>query len=273
MPALLSLDTVFLDEIVNTITPIFSTALNADSFPSLHELSIGVPFDRALAAFTAWGQSDTLDHLEIRSDVFELADTYRDIVAVIVTNFPLLTSLHVEASATLIPSDIPKPEFHIQSLRPIHKLNRLRSLAIHYTTPLLMGDGDLVQLIHALEHLSRLHLNPSPTVPITKPGLHITALSMLSSSKTVLHDVGLYVDTSAQGFGVIGSDSQDVYRQRIDGLESLSLGYSQMSLETVEPVVDYLRCVLTEDCAFSTLWDGVGAPWEKVSTLLRGAHA
>ncbi|KAJ8517487.1 hypothetical protein ONZ45_g5355 [Pleurotus djamor] len=281
LPSLLSLDTLFLDEDASySTTPIFSTRMTTESFSCLRILSIAIPFDRAIAGFASWGRSNTLEQLQLAADAFEPTDTIRDVVAVITTTFPLLLVLHIEAATPIIPSGIPKPRFHIESLKPLHKLKKLQDLTIHYTTPLLLGDGDLFLLIHALRDLSILHLNPSPPVWHAASGIHITALSMLAFSQTILSDVALYVDTSLRGFGVIQSGSQDMYRQRIEGLESLSFGYSRLRSEAVDPVVDYLHHVLPKECTVLVLNRGdgtVGAdgrlsrPWDDVCSRLRDA--
>lgn len=244
-----------------------STSLPADSFPSLTNLTIPMPFPRATKVLLQGDYFSKLTRFQVASPWIESPGAYRALLATLSTRCPNLEIL----SLTMSPVYPPTHDFAaitFEDLKPVTRLSGLQYLYLHYPRPLQITAEDVVAIARTLPSIAVLSLNPTPNIDDVSP-LGVGVISPLLALCPKLYDLKLYMNTADEHIPPPPSDEASrraaAASAELTGLETLDAGSSSVSSPIA--VAIFLSRVLPSRCSVDASERGVDA-WAEVSRLI-----
>ncbi|KAJ8502626.1 hypothetical protein ONZ45_g11580 [Pleurotus djamor] len=252
----------------------FSSELHSNAFPSLQELVLKIPFDRASECFRGSYQPNSIVKLSLRSNTVEPVGSVSRTLFVVSRGCPRLEEFILMDSHTGGLQE--GSQITLDTLRPLMECPKMRRLRLTHHNVLKLSGEDVLQFLSAFPLIVELSLNPQPfevaswvdeSLPPTSDIIHISILSTIATLHPSLEILGLFFVASVVEL------PEDKEVASFPRLRRLELGDSQIHTSTVEDerrLALYLARVVGEYCPlhFSKLRGTTSRKWTSVAPLV-----
>ncbi|KAJ8501525.1 hypothetical protein ONZ45_g12111 [Pleurotus djamor] len=218
---------------------LYSDDLSPDSFPSLTDLDITIPFDRASACFSRKFALSSLKNLSITSPYYEADNDFRRLTRAIahtqprleIVRFEVFDYLHEDEQSSSAPFSI---------VKPFLSCKHITSLIFAHPVPFQPSAAEFISIFKSLPSIRILFLASGS--PHFKPTHSMDVLYAISPWCPKLTSLSVYLDFNP-------SRGSPASVTPFSALSNLDVGYSPIQTPVVVAVS--LSQILPGDCAVS----------------------
>ncbi|KAJ8519577.1 hypothetical protein ONZ45_g3474 [Pleurotus djamor] len=218
---------------------LFSDNLGPDSFPSLTDLDITIPFGRASACFSRNFALSSLKNLSITSPYYEADNDFRRLTRAIAHTQPRLEIVRFEVFDYLHEDEQPSSApFSI--VKPFLSCKHITSLIFAHPVPFEPSAAEFISIFKSLPSIRVLFL--ASGTPHSKPAHSMDVLYVISSWCPKLTSLSVYLDFNP-------SRSCPTFITPFSSLSTLAVGYSP--IQTPAAIAVFMSKILPDHCAIS----------------------